>query len=295
MKYLPILIFTLFIFSCKNSEPKKGDKEEPTVNNPLDFTIEPGVRFGIITSENCSPEGVLKAYGDLARRDSVYLGEGIWEQGVVLFADDQRKRVEIFWDSLMSKKYPALMRTEGDSTGSDWKTTDGVTIGLSIEEVQKLNGNPFSLFGFGWDYGGYVTDFENGSFENSLGLRFFPTKGVGAQEIAGERIISSSNPAVVESAPKVFVMEARIKAREALPDCLKEKVGAIEKKFLIVEKTTVNGADHYWFNDGAAAYDGMEMIYDENCEEICQIGGMRPPSECSKIYADVKWELVWEK
>ena len=63
----------------------------------------------------------------------------------------------------------------------------------------------------------------------------------------------------------------------------------------MVYKMPVNGIDHYWLQSGAAAYDGIEFIYDANCKEVCKTGGMRKPLDCMKAYEAGKWELVWEE
>jgi hypothetical protein len=40
---------------------------------------------------------------------------------------------------------------------------NGIHIGSALAEVEKLNGKPFKLSGFDWDYGGHVRDWQGGA------------------------------------------------------------------------------------------------------------------------------------
>lgn len=43
-----------------------------------------------------------------------------------------------------------------------WKTPQGVSIGTTLKELEKLNGGPFKLAGFAWDYEGAIISWEEG-------------------------------------------------------------------------------------------------------------------------------------
>ena len=293
--FLLVALVATLLTAC-NNKPSPSPSEEPEQSDErLDFSIVPGERVGLITAENCSPAGVLAAYGDFAKKDSVYLSEGMFEEGVVLFPDDARRRATIYWEKERSSKYPAFVRITGDSTGTDWKTVNGITVGTPLTEVEKKNGKPFKLLGFGWDYGGYVSDWENGQLNQSVGLRFEPSANAGADNIYGDHVLSSDNPNVIAAAPTVWAMEFHFRAEEEIPACLLEKAQTYDGPNRVqVRKMTVGGTEHFWFNDGAAAYDGIEFIYDKNCKEVCKLGGMRKALPCMDAYQNGTWELVWE-
>ncbi len=268
----------------------------PTTAEP-DLSIVIGEKVGLITPANCTREGILAAYGKDAKVDSVYLFEGIFGEGVVIFPDNPRRTVSVYWDNELDAKRPAFIRIEGDSTGiSDWKTSEGITIGTTAAEMQKLNGKAFDIAGFGWDYGGFVTDWKGGKFNSSLGLRFDPKAESTSGKVVGEGGFSSDNPDMVAANPVVVRMEFSFLADEKLPDCIKALVDAdkVEGR-MMVRKMNISGVDHYWLQSGAAAYDGIELIYDANCKEVCKTGGMRKPLDCMKVYEAGKWELVWEE
>jgi hypothetical protein len=47
-------------------------------------------------------------------------------------------------------------------TGGKWHTKDGVKVGTTLAELNTINGKPFLFSGLGWDYGGYINDFQKG-------------------------------------------------------------------------------------------------------------------------------------
>lgn len=299
-RFALFLALPLLLAAC---QPQTTPTPTPTpapspADNRLDFTIEPNVRVGLIKAADATRETVLAAYGNLARVDSVYLYEGVQDEGVVLFPDEPRRTAYLYWDKAMDTRRPAFIRILGDSTGTtEWKTTDGLTIGTPIAEVERLNGKPFMISGFGWDYGGMVTDWQGGKFNGALGLAFSPaTDKPSADRILGEGGHPSNDPDIRAAEPRIVRLDVRFLAHETLPACIDEKVkAATDKPQIIVRKMTVQGADHYWVSDGAAAYDGIEYIYDADCQEKCRVGGMRQALECSKAYEGGTWEVVWEK
>lgn len=286
------------LFSCKNKQP---ETPPATTAQQIDCTIVPGERAGLITKNACSREEVLKAYGDSAVVDTIHLVESMEGEGVVLFPNNPRRTAYIYWDPEFMPNRPSFIRILGGdmpSTGADWKTDSGLAIGATLEAVEKVNGKPFDIYGFGWDYGGQVTDWKGGKLDGT-GLGFFFTLGEtdAPDSLMGERVISSNNPLLAKAQPRIATIELRFPVREELPACLAEKVKAANasQQFLLVQKMTVNGADHYWFNDGAAAYDGIEYVYDANCNEVCKFGGFRKPLDCQKAYGEGKWTVVWQR
>lgn len=290
-----LLLFAALFFAACGEKPAPTS-EAPAATEP-DLSIVIGEKVGLITSANCSQEAILSAYGNDAKVDSLYIIDGMYGEGVVLFPDNPRRRVEIYWEKEFDTKRPAYIRIDGDSTGvSDWKTSNGITIGTPLADLVKLNGKAFDISGFGWDYGGFVTDWKGGNFNSSMMIRMEPAGNEASAKVSGEGVFASDNADMVAANPKVSRMEFRFLANEKLPDCITALVAADkEQGKMNVLKMNVNGTDHYWLQSGAAAYDGIELIYDANCKEVCKTGGMRKPLDCMKVYEGKQWELVWEE
>lgn len=137
-------------------------------------------------------------------RKTIYGAEGTELPGTVLFDKDPQRRVEIVWKD--ERKRDRLEWVSIDAP-SRWEPF-GLRNGMTLAQVEKLNGRPFRLNGFDWDYGGIVTDWRGGALQGIGGRTcrvhvtfevIHPKKLTRAQEKAieetgGERELSSSSP-----------------------------------------------------------------------------------------------------
>lgn len=204
-----LLLLALFALAC-SSDPRQPETENALPENPEgqtaspDFTVEPGKRVGGITVN--STEADIKAlYGeDQVQFRSVYIGEGESQPGVVVFPNTPNE-LEIVWDIAAATGNPEFIRAS--QKGSSWRTADGVTVGTSLEELERINGKPFSIYGFGWDYGGLVTDWQGGELNAHLIVALVPGKPelVGAK-VSGDQAFSSDDPNIQAVEPRVGSM-----------------------------------------------------------------------------------------
>lgn len=142
---------------------------------------------------------------------TVPAAEGEMVKATVLFPQDRSRRVEIIW--LDEKK----RRRPGDVLVYDpgpWRTPEGIGIGATLAEVERANGKPFTLSGFGWDYGGSVLDFEGGrlapnKLANGNGCRLllrFSPPGAYEGDVDGDREFRSDDAAMRAAKPVVYQM-----------------------------------------------------------------------------------------
>jgi hypothetical protein len=75
--------------------------------------------------------------------------------------------------------------------GKGWKFANGLTPKMSIAELEKINGKPYLVNGFDWDYGGWA-NFEGGKLEGKVSIRFSPEGDVD-QSLSGDKQIPSTN------------------------------------------------------------------------------------------------------
>lgn len=112
-------------------------------------------------SRYTSAETLATYYGTANVIDGVIdVGEGETENGTVLFPDSAGKRMEITWKDPVRKRDLASIRLREASGG--WSAFPGVMIGMTLPEVEMLNRGPFTIYGFAWDYGGTVADWNGG-------------------------------------------------------------------------------------------------------------------------------------
>lgn len=132
--------------------PQRGPLSESAMPSRLD-----DVAFAHDTFETLGAR-----YGAAAiARETLHGAEGAEAPGWVLFATDPARRVEVHLDE--AAKHPAALYVRKPST---WTRADGVRTGLTTIELERLNGRPFEFAGFGWDYGGVVTDWQGGTLSH---------------------------------------------------------------------------------------------------------------------------------
>ena len=137
--------------------------------------------------------------------------EGTTMVATTIYPDDPERTMQVrWWDEANTADIAGVTLAPGD-TGPG-----GVKIGMPIEEVEAINGEPFELFGFYWDYSGFAA-FESGALSDlpggcKLNLRFAPTVEDLSQAqmnaIAGDSQYPSDMPEML--AAKVVVREVNL-------------------------------------------------------------------------------------
>jgi len=167
-----------------------------------------------VFNQNATLQDFEKAFG----KDNVVTGEVDGPEGTTMIAttifpnDPERTMRVTWWDEENVKYFAGLTLAKGD-TGPG-----GVKLGMPIEDVQTANGQPFTLFGVFWDYGGAAGfDSDSGELGNLpggcfLNLHFTPTLDPLPDDIStaisGEQELRSGQKEVL--AAKVVVDEINL-------------------------------------------------------------------------------------
>jgi hypothetical protein len=121
-------------------------------------------------------------------------------QATVLFADDPARSIEIVWDD--GTDHPSTVTVHGDA--GQWRGPAGLMLGATVAQVEQANGGAFTMSGFDWDYGGYVTDWKNGALSREpchVAIGFTP-HGQNYTAV-GDSDFASSSAAVRSASPTV--------------------------------------------------------------------------------------------
>lgn len=168
--------------------------------DPQDNTIVLGQRVGLIKPGMTSTD-LERAYGKKNVKLMELPGpEGSTFAGAKLFEGTDRE-LEIAWDP---EKEDKKVVSEVIVIGKAWTFANGLKEGMSLAEVEKINGKPFKVAGFGWDYGGYA-NFEGGKLEGKISVRFDVKAQDYPDSVTGERMVPSTSKAL--RALKPFVAE----------------------------------------------------------------------------------------
>ncbi len=204
-----LLLFAILNMGCDTKSPGSGEANENTTDAAasMDFTIVPGKSIGKITLENSTKAAIIAAYGaENVKEDSVYVGEGFSLPGLHVFPGTKNE-MQIAYDAEMSPDKPAFIEVSGE--GSDWKTTSGLKVGSTLQEVIAANGKDFKFSGFGWDYGGTVTNWEGGQLEGLLVRLDMTNNDMPADQFMGDREINTNDPELAKLGIKVSSISVR--------------------------------------------------------------------------------------
>jgi len=150
--------------------------------------------------------------------DSVQAADAPAVAGSVLFPNDSTRRLDIVWADPKTKTHPERVDLRGES--GRWAVDPGIRLGMRLTDLERINGGPFTLTGFDWDYGGTVTDWKGGKLARPAGvtprifIQLVPEEtdtGAVRNAVAGDREFSSKNPAMQQLNPHVVSISVAYK------------------------------------------------------------------------------------
>jgi hypothetical protein len=201
------LVGVLALGGC-SGQPEKATGDARSTDTVPPWVILPGRPTSAVTTKT-SEADLRQRYG-AASVDStrIHIGEGETMAGTVIFPADSLRRAEIVWQDSLNRRRPARLILRGKQ--SHWQVNQGISLGTSLEELERLNGRPFTLAGFGWDYAGVVTDWNGGRLDSALaGVKLYLDPGPAQSEsspysqVLGDRDYSSALPAMQQLNPRV--------------------------------------------------------------------------------------------
>src|SRR5215468_1940383 len=126
----------------------------------------------------------------------------------ILFPNDPKRRLEVWWSDRTHRSDIHLIVIGGQST---WTAPDGLRLGQTLEQVEKINHKPFKLKGFdkyriatvsGWEGGELAT--LAGDCKPGLSLRAdakAAAEKIGA--LSADKEYSSSDPSIRATKPTI--------------------------------------------------------------------------------------------
>lgn len=207
---IPVLIM-LILLSCQGESNKKttgtSGPEKPAIRDS--FLITDNSWGGIDSTATRARLDSLFGAGQV--RDERICGpECVDSIDVTQVYPGTPRAFTVYW--VDGKYHQQIEFIRLYTEGSPWHTTDSLAIGVSLRHLLRLNGKPVSFSGFGWDYGGYVGDFNGGTLANRpLGLRLELPYTVNSTELLGDISLRSDMPAVQKMADSIYVAELSLR------------------------------------------------------------------------------------
>jgi hypothetical protein len=142
------------------------------------------------------------------RNFEVEASDGTKVPASVLFPNNPRRRLEVWWSNPAARSEIHLIVIGGQST---WTAPGGMRLGQTLDQVEKLNHKPFKLKGFDKDRMATVSDWDGGALaalpgdcNPGLSLRADPKAPAGAiSALSADKEYSSSDPAIRAAKPTV--------------------------------------------------------------------------------------------
>ncbi|HLH96825.1 MAG TPA: hypothetical protein VKW08_17075 [Xanthobacteraceae bacterium] len=130
----------------------------------------------------------------------------------VLFPRDPKRRLEVLWDDDNERTGTRMIVIDGQST---WAAEKGIHLGMPIAALEKLNGKPFKLMGFGASGASagmaIASDWNGGALDLladgcKVGIQFKPDPKASPAVVEaanGNKEFLSSDPAIRAAKPAI--------------------------------------------------------------------------------------------
>ena len=186
-----------------------------------DWLIVPGTRVGPITA-NTVPADLRRIFPEASiKDDEIELDEGMLQPATLVYNDNASERLAVSWTGKGPEAHPKQIfvcwgRRRGPCR---WQVSGGIKMGTRLKDLEAMNGKPFTVSGFGWNYGGNVLSWDAGALAKlDCGGRVVLTldgertgpgryaAGLTSEEshsITGDKPVASSTPAMQKVNPAV--------------------------------------------------------------------------------------------
>jgi len=184
-------LFTAIALGLVGCSPRPADD--------IDLNIVIGERVGAITADT-TREKLAGLYGAENLSDTDYpIGEGETVPGTVIFPGTSREATVLWMQGEAGRKIDRVV-----VSGGAWLLPEGIRPDDELPEVEEINGGPFMIYGFGWDYGG-VGYFKGGKLDRKVQLWFRPSveDGPAYQAVLGDSLFNSADQAMRAVDPRI--------------------------------------------------------------------------------------------
>jgi hypothetical protein len=193
MNSIVFTILSVLLLACV--VPLKAETVPMTDNQVV--ISEKEVRVGPVKADMKLAELKKLIPADDLKLEKVPGPEGSEFSAVILWKGTPRE-LEVLYDEMSDAKQLTDVRI----IGKDWQLPGGLKHGMTIAEVEKINGKAFKVLGFDWDYAGHASFEDGGRLQGHIGVRFDPSTEIDPS-LAGDQYISTTNKKLRASGVKV--------------------------------------------------------------------------------------------
>ena len=187
--FLPLSLTAILLLAACSQKPAEG----------IDLTVAVGERVGAIKADT-TRDKLAELYGAGNVVDNEYpIGEGEMVPAAIIFPGTSREATVIWAPDKKNEKVDRVV-----VTGEEWLLPAGIRPGDELAEVEQINGGPFMIYGFGWDYGG-VGYFKGGQLDRKVQVWFRPSfeEGPDYEKVLGDSLFNSADAAMRAVDPRI--------------------------------------------------------------------------------------------
>lgn len=184
MKKLMIIALIIFTAGCKSRKLSSNSAEKFRIENLAEVISKNNLR-------DIYPEAEISEGVDLFE-------EGTIERAYSILYPNTDDELLIIWDDKVANR-PHQIYIENDGR---WRTSEGIKIGTSYEDLEKINNGPIDFYGFGWDYSGAV-DWKGGRMEDTNVRVFLAPVSAPPKSFYGDQIIQADPEDIINLDLKV--------------------------------------------------------------------------------------------
>ncbi len=193
-KTVATLLLSVVLFACAEDAKEKLAQENIHSKKAISFVVNPLGDNEVFNSQLTKSDLVARFGKENIAEKSEWYEEGTVEIVVTLLYPKSENEVTLAWkaDGTLSN---IILKTPN----SKWNV-NGLKVGMTLDEVEKLNSTGFMFYGFGWDNGGFVYNWNNGilsknktNIKVNLGLDWEKVGNKNIDQFTGDAVKLKSN------------------------------------------------------------------------------------------------------
>lgn len=138
---------------------RKSSEGNQKVEN--DWIFVPGKRVGPIKLKSTEEDLVTFFGSDAVSRGEISIPSGKKEACTFVYKGTENELAIVFKDATRTK-IKAIYFTKAEGK---WQSPEGLSVGMSVDELIKLNEAPIAFYGFDWEYSGVINSWKKGNID----------------------------------------------------------------------------------------------------------------------------------
>jgi hypothetical protein len=187
-----------------NAEPSQPQAKKPAPHGPANVVA----CSGVFAKDSTHLKLAIKYDSRNVVFGQVDGPDGTKIPASIVFPNDPRRRLEVLWNNEAARTDTSVIAINGKS---QWIAPKGLKLGLAIAALEKANGRPFKLTGFGADGAASVLGWEGGALSSlpggcKVGIRLFADSKAPQEArnaVGGDKELMSSDAGVRAVKPAV--------------------------------------------------------------------------------------------